>query len=428
MLPHAGEARGFARTYLTGDAIGGLVMLSSMLVEAPARYWVWALALLVLMATPVFAVRAYQGQAFDARHVPERYGLFTIIVLGESVIAVAASLGDVRLDGGAIGSALLGFAIAAAIWWSYFETVSSTSLSRDRMLDSFLWGYGHLFGFAGIAATAIGVELAIEAGAAGDHGLSLATRLMLCGGVAAFLVSLGAVHLAEHGSGDRGMTQRAIAILALLVLAAVGRGWPPALMVGMTFVVLVVSVVLDLARARRHGPGRRPRARRRWSATDAVAARRHTPTTGPRARTRVPSPTRRAARTPRPRGSGHARDAAPSGSRAPRRPAGPGSSPRMLHHLRARRAAGAARRGSPARRGAAMRSSRSSCSARERAALTLVARGAVGARELVQPVEQRAGVAHVAAHRRVGPALAVAVEPQVQLDELAHVVDRRRVG
>jgi len=128
------------------------------------------------------------------------------------------------------------------------------------MLDSFLWGYGHLFGFAGIAAAAIGVELAIEAGAAGDHGLSLATRLMLCGGVAAFLVSLGAVHLAEHGARDRGMAQRAIAILALLVLAAVGGGWPPALMVGATFVVVVVYVVLDLAEhggkglAADHGP------------------------------------------------------------------------------------------------------------------------------------------------------------------------------
>ena len=271
VLPHAGDARGFARTYLTGDAIGGLVMLSSMLVEAPARYWVWALALLVLMATPVFAVRAYEGQAFDARHVPERYGLFTIIVLGESVIAVAASLGDVRLDGGAIGSALLGFAIAAAIWWSYFETVSSTSLSRDRMLDSFLWGYGHLFGFAGIAATAIGVELAIEAGAAGDHGLSLATRLMLCGGVAAFLVSLGAVHLAEHGARDRGMAQSGDRDHRL---ARSGGGRPglAARSDGRSDVRRAGRVSRTRPRrARRQGPGRRPRARRRWGATDAVA-------------------------------------------------------------------------------------------------------------------------------------------------------------
>ncbi|MGZ8598129.1 MAG: low temperature requirement protein A [Actinomycetota bacterium] len=248
VLPHAGTARRFARNYAIGDATGGLIMLSSLLVEPPARYWVWALSVLVLMVAPVFAVRAYEGQPFDSRHVPERYGLFTIIVLGESVIVVAASLGDVALDGGSIASALLGFAIAATIWWGYFETVSSTSLSRERVGASFLWGYGHLFGFAGIAATAIGVELAVEAGAAGDHGLSLATRLMLGGGIAAFLVSLVAIHTAEIGWRGAGMLQRWIAIAALLAVAVAGRGWPPALMVGAVFGVLVVSVALDIAR------------------------------------------------------------------------------------------------------------------------------------------------------------------------------------
>jgi low temperature requirement protein LtrA len=248
VLPHAGAARPFARNYMLGDAIGGLIMLSSLLVDPPLRYWVWALALLVLIAAPVFAVRAYEGQPFDSRHIPERYGLFTIIVLGESVVVVAARLGDVGLDGGAIASALLGFGIAAAIWWTYFETVSSTSLSRERIGASFLWGYGHLLGFAGIAAAAIGVELAIEAGAASDHGLSLATRLMLCGGVAAFLMSLVAVHTAEIGWWGAGMLQRWVAIIGLLVLAVLGRGWPPAVIVGTVFGVLVATAALDVAR------------------------------------------------------------------------------------------------------------------------------------------------------------------------------------
>ena len=248
VLPHAGAARRFARNYMIGDAVGGLIMLSSLLVDPPLRYWVWALALLELMAAPVFAVRAYQGQPFDSRHIPERYGLFTIIVLGESVVVVAARLGDVALDGGAIASALLGFGIAAAVWWSYFETVSSTSLSRERIGASFLWGYGHLLGFAGITAAAIGVELAIEAGAADDHGLSLAARLMLCGGVASFLVSLVAVHTAEIGWWGAGMLQRWGAIVALMALAALGRGWRPALLVGAVLGVLVVSVSLDVSR------------------------------------------------------------------------------------------------------------------------------------------------------------------------------------
>ena len=168
--PHAGDAHRFVRNYMIGDAIGGLLMLASLAVDPPLRYWVWAVAVLELMAVPVFAVRAYRGQPFDSNHIPERYGLFTIIVLGEGVVAVTAGLGEVSFDGGSVASALMGFGIAAAIWWAYFETVSSSALSRERVAASFLWGYGHLFAYAGIAATAVGVELAIAAGAHADHG------------------------------------------------------------------------------------------------------------------------------------------------------------------------------------------------------------------------------------------------------------------
>ena len=105
-------------------------MLLSLFVEPPLRYWVWAAAVAELMIAPVFAVRAYEGQPFDSRHIPERYGLFTIIVLGEGVVVVTAALSDVSLDGGSSTAAVLGFGIAAAIWYAYFETVSSSSLSR----------------------------------------------------------------------------------------------------------------------------------------------------------------------------------------------------------------------------------------------------------------------------------------------------------
>lgn len=246
VLPHAGKAHRFARNSMVGNLIGAVIMLSSVWVEAPLRYWIWAMAVLELMVVPVFARRSYEGQPFDSSHLPERYGLFTIIVLGESVVTVGVGLGEVQLDGGAVASAVLGFAIAAAIWWSYFETVSSTALSRDRIWASFVWGYGHLFGYAGIAATAVGVDLAIEAGAQADHGLSLAARLMLCAGAAAFLLSLVAVHAAEIGWRGAGMVQRWATIAALLVIAFVARGWPPASVVGVVFVMLVITVSFDV--------------------------------------------------------------------------------------------------------------------------------------------------------------------------------------
>ena len=71
----------------------------------------------------------------------------------------------------------------------------------------------------------------------------------------------------------------------------------------------------------------------------------------------------------------------------------------------------------------AMRSSSSSCSRANCAALRSLRVVHVGARELVELVEQRAGVAHVAAHGGVAPSVAVPVEPQVHLDQLADVVD-----
>ncbi len=260
VLPHAGPAHRFARNYMIGDAVGGALMLLSLFVEPPLRYWVWAAAVAELMIAPVFAVRAYEGQPFDSRHIPERYGLFTIIVLGEGVVVVTAALSDVSLDGGSSTAAVLGFGIAAEIWYAYFETVSSSSLSRDRLAASFLWGYGHLFAFAGIAATAVGVELAIEAGAHGDRALSLATRLMLCAGPAAFLLALAAIHEATTRSWDLVLTQRVVAIGLLLLLALLGRGLGPALLVGGVFAILAITVTLDVMRtggeglAAEHGP------------------------------------------------------------------------------------------------------------------------------------------------------------------------------
>ena len=128
VLRHAGPAHRLARNSMIGDLIGGLIMASSLWFDGPTRSWLWAIAVIELMVVPIFARRSFDGQPFDPRHLPERYGLFTIIVLGESVVTVGIGLGEVRFDGGAVASAVLGFGIAAAIWWSYFETVSSTAL------------------------------------------------------------------------------------------------------------------------------------------------------------------------------------------------------------------------------------------------------------------------------------------------------------
>lgn len=114
------------------------------------------------------AVRSFAGISFNHEHITERYGLFTIIVLGESIVVAASGISDLGGKGPVLAAATAGFALAACIWWTYFEYVGSAALSRETLLSSFVWGYGHMLVFSGIAAAALGVELVVEVAAGGE--------------------------------------------------------------------------------------------------------------------------------------------------------------------------------------------------------------------------------------------------------------------
>ena len=215
---HASEWRGFCDRYAASNAIGATVWLSSLAVSGPSRYWIWALGMVVLMTGPVVAVRSFKGMAYNQDHITERYGLFTIIVLGESIVVGATGIAEL---GGAIPvvlAAAAGFALAASIWWMYFEFVGSSALSRESLLSGFLWGYGHMFVFSGIAAAAVGVELVVEAAAA-EEAFAGDERWVLALGVVAFLSAITVIHAVTVRTLDVVASARAVAALIILLLA-----------------------------------------------------------------------------------------------------------------------------------------------------------------------------------------------------------------
>jgi low temperature requirement protein LtrA len=244
-IPAAGAARGFALRYAAGDLAGGLIWLASLAVAPPARYWLWVLAMAALLTAPPLAVRSFADQAHDSYHIPERYGLFTIIVLGESVVAVVAGLVNVRLTPAAAVTGALGFTLAAAIWWLYFEFVKPIGLSRDRLGAAFLWGYGHLAVYAGIAAASVGVEFAIEKAAVGEA-LPGPARAMLAGGIAAFLLATVAIHAVGTGAWGLVLTTRMLTAAAVVGLAAAGLA--PLPLTAALAAVVVAEVVLEALR------------------------------------------------------------------------------------------------------------------------------------------------------------------------------------
>ncbi|MBO3749044.1 low temperature requirement protein A [Streptosporangiaceae bacterium NEAU-GS5] len=189
-----------------------------------------AFALLVVceLAVPPWAERT-SSTNWHPHHIAERYGLFTIILLGESVLAtsrgVAGALEAADSSRPLVVMAVSGLVLLFALWWLYFLTPAGEGLTYRRQ-RSYLWGYGHYGIFASLAALGAGLEVAAEQTA--TH-LEAALEV-ICYAVAiptaAFLLLLWLVHgpiVAPPVTHPAAMVGGAVAVLLLpLTTAQIG--------------------------------------------------------------------------------------------------------------------------------------------------------------------------------------------------------------
>jgi low temperature requirement protein LtrA len=162
------DAHPLATRYLVGHGLAAIIWLASALVPAPPRFWIWALAFVIDLGTPWFAVRHSVSVPPDGTHLPERFGLFTLILLGESVVAVMQGMEsqDDWTPEAAI-SAFLGMGISFVIWWWYFDGASGASErrvhSRRDAVRFHVWSYAHFPLYLGIAVAGVGVKRIVTA-------------------------------------------------------------------------------------------------------------------------------------------------------------------------------------------------------------------------------------------------------------------------
>ena len=197
-IRHVEQGRAIAVFYFGAFATAVVLWLASLLFAAPARYWVWGLALAIELAAPIVGWRLIPSGPVDPRHAPERLGLLTIIVLGESVFAVVFGVTDVNWSSEALLSGAGGFVCAAAFWWIYFEFVNPeyafAALRRHgRILRGLVFVYANFPVIAGLAALGIGVKVAILA-SGGDSSYD-DSGWLLCAGLALSMAGLAAVEL-----------------------------------------------------------------------------------------------------------------------------------------------------------------------------------------------------------------------------------------
>jgi low temperature requirement protein LtrA len=243
--------------------VAGVFWIAGALVEDGARATLWILALVIDLVAPLH-LYSIPGRPrlppttweVETAHFAERFQLFMIIALGETIVLTGATTAVLDLDAARVTAFCLAFLATAALWWLYFDYVARiaerrlalapnrTQLARDG------YTYLHAVLVAGIILAAVGDELVI---AHPSEELPRAELLAVVGGPALYLLGLALFRLRMAGSIA---WRRLGGAVACLLVGAVGFALP-ALAVAALLVAVLAGVIgaEQLASARRRARG-----------------------------------------------------------------------------------------------------------------------------------------------------------------------------
>ena len=210
--------RSTALRYAAGVSLCQIAWATWVLLSSPGGpIGFMALAVAELLV-PVWAERA-ESTSWHPEHIAERYGLFTIIVLGESILAASIAIQS-SIDAGDLTTELVvtaagGLLVVFSLWWLYFDR------PIHHLLDprtAFAWGYGHYLIFA--SAAAVGAGLAVSVDQATDHSEigAFGAGAAVAWPVAIYLASVWALHDRRHEDGSS-WSRLTLSVAALILLS-----------------------------------------------------------------------------------------------------------------------------------------------------------------------------------------------------------------
>jgi low temperature requirement protein LtrA len=248
---HVPGAGPLATRYALGHGVAALIWLASAVIPAPERFIAWGVAFVIDLGTPWAVVPHSVTAPPDAAHLPERFGLFTLILLGESVAAVMHGMeSQENWPVEAALSAFLGMASLFLIWWWYFDgadAVSEQHVRSDREALRFhIWTYAHFPLCLGIVIVGVGIQRIVTTAShsllmSGEAGLATA-------GAAVVMLSMSAIAATSRRKAEqRAQSWLMPVALAGLVLMAGAR--TPTASPLVLAVALAATLLLQLALA-----------------------------------------------------------------------------------------------------------------------------------------------------------------------------------
>lgn len=244
-------------------AVAGVPWILGALVDGAARPALWLLAVTIDYIGPLLVYRVPGRPRLDgstwqveSSHFAERFQLFIIIALGESIAVTGATASGLHMELTRLTSFALAFLASASMWWLYFSYVARIAerrleLATDRTrVARDAYTYLHVVMVAGVIVSAVGNEIVIAHPHEHLEGFKLA---VVCAGPAIYLLAHSLFRLRLAGSLSPKRTTGAV----LCILAGLTGMWVSALAVAALVTAVITGVVAaeEIASWRRHRRG-----------------------------------------------------------------------------------------------------------------------------------------------------------------------------
>jgi len=228
-----------------GFGIGTSISLSSLFFDGNWKYVVLYAGIAFDLAVPLVGRARLKALPVEPHHLPERFALLAIIVLGESIVNLSISLEASSWNLDMVTAGLAGFVLIAALWWVYFDTIETIVIGKSHGAGHAII-YGHLFVYAGMSmlANVLGYGIHPQIGL-GDHKLLAVLALVLI---------LTPVSVLQHVYSDRKELGRLVlegaGVAAVAGVALAFADTAPLIVAALTL-AFVLYAVFGVARLRR---------------------------------------------------------------------------------------------------------------------------------------------------------------------------------
>ena len=252
------ERRQTALWYAGGITVVQVLWIARLWV--PESWWVPSFFLLVAMelCVPLLAEVRHGYTPFHPHHIAERYGLLTIIVLGEVILSsVLAIQGVMAGEGEGLTWAMApliagGLLIVFSLWWAYFARENAEILDNPRAV--WVFGYGHLPVFASVAAVGAALAAAVDVVEGEADAGTRPVALVLAVAVSVVWLTISGLHaMSDRETVATMLPAVAVTVVCLAVALLVPSMGTAVLLIGVTLATSVAVRVVSVARTAEGG-------------------------------------------------------------------------------------------------------------------------------------------------------------------------------